>query len=66
VVHQRADDGHQHAEFGEMHTAFCGLGVAQSLQSEDEEDRSEQVAEFDEVSLQVFWGFVLGTLYLAL
>ena len=37
-MHQRTDDGHQHAKLGEMHTAFRGLGMAQTLQSEDEED----------------------------
>ena len=38
VMHQRADDGHQHAKLGEMHSALSGFGMAQSLQSEDEED----------------------------
>ena len=38
VMHQRADDGHQHAKLGEMHPALRGFGMAQPLQSEDEED----------------------------
>ena len=38
VVHQRADDRHQHAEFGEMHAPFCCFGMAQALQSDDEQD----------------------------
>ena len=52
-VHQRADDGHQHAELGHMHPALGSFGMAQALQSENEKDRSEQVAEFDEVGLPV-------------
>jgi hypothetical protein len=37
-MHQRPDDGHQHADLGEVHPAFGGFGMAHSLQSEDEED----------------------------
>ena len=52
-VHERADDGHQHAELGQVHAALGGFGMAQALQSENEKDRSEQVTEFDEVGLPV-------------
>ena len=38
VMHQRADDGHQHAKLGEMHSALRGFGMAQSFQSENEKD----------------------------
>ena len=51
VMHQRADDGHQHAKLGEVHAALGRFGMAHALQSKDEKDGSEQVAEFDEVSL---------------
>ena len=50
-VHERADDGHQHAELGHMHPALRRFGMTQALQSEDEKDRSKQVTEFDEVGL---------------
>src|SRR6185295_12993152 len=49
VMHQRPNDGHQHADLGEVHPAFRGFWMAQSLQSEDEEDRSEEVAKFYKV-----------------
>src|SRR5947207_6058520 len=50
-MHERADDGHQHAELGHVHPALGGFRMAQALQSENEKDRSEQVAKFDEVGL---------------
>jgi hypothetical protein len=34
-----------------MHAALGGLGMAQALQPEDEEDRGEQITEFNEVGL---------------
>ena len=52
-MHQRTDDGHHHAELGEVHAALCGLGMAQALEAQNEKDRGEQITEFDEVGLQV-------------
>src|SRR5204863_8895023 len=52
-MHERADDRQGHADIGEVHDALGGLGMAQELQPQDEENRGEQVAEFDEVSLPV-------------
>src|SRR5437588_10974305 len=54
-MHQRADDGHHHAELGHVHSALGGFGMAQALQSENEKDRSKQVTKFDEVCLPVHY-----------
>src|SRR5207253_818520 len=54
-VHERADDGHQHAELSHVHPALGGFGMAQALQSENKKDRCEQVTKFDEVGLPVHY-----------
>ncbi|MDX6304814.1 MAG: hypothetical protein QOI77_1783, partial [Blastocatellia bacterium] len=52
-VHEGADDGHHHAELGQVHATLRGFGMAQALEAEDEKNRRQQVTEFDEVGLPV-------------
>ena len=51
LVQQRADDREQHADLREVHPAARGVGMAETFQPDDEKDRGEEVAEFDEVVL---------------
>ena len=48
VVEQRADDGEQHADRGLLHAAPRLVGAREAAQSEDEQDRRDEVAAFDE------------------
>src|SRR5262245_16985991 len=48
-MNQGADDGHKHSERGHIHSATRRLRMAQSFQAEDEQDRGEQVTEFNKI-----------------
>src|SRR5262249_46817814 len=43
------DDRDQHSQRGHIHSAAGSLRVAQSFQTENEKDRGEQIAEFDNI-----------------
>src|SRR5207248_11052658 len=51
VVDQRADDGEEHADLGEEHSAARGLRMAQAPEPEDEEDRRGEVEKLQHVPL---------------
>ncbi len=38
MMHQRADDGHQHAKLSQVHPALGGFRMTQSLEAQDEKD----------------------------
>ena len=67
-AHQRADDGGEHAAFGQEHAAPRSVGMRHSLQREDEEDGSDQVGGFHEVGGQghLATSFPLASFRLAL
>ena len=49
VMKQRADDGHQHADGGQLHAAAGFVGSGQPLETEDEQHRSGQVGGLDQI-----------------
>jgi hypothetical protein len=48
-MEERADDGEQHPELGQMHAALGRLRMGQPFEAEDEEHPGREVRELDEV-----------------
>ena len=48
VVEQRAGDGEQHAERRHLHSAPCPVGARETAQSQNEQDRRNEVADLNE------------------